>query len=218
MDDQQPPRMRRSPRQERGRARVAQILDAAEAIFGAQGYDAATTNQIAAHAGVPIGSLYQFFPNKEALFHAVAERYRAEANAALGAALTPESAALPPDALAERLLGTMVAFGAAHISFTRIVLQAGANDRLATAAAGILDDASAQLAAVLAVRHPTLAEDERLRAARVAFTAVLALLGLVTVEKARSPADSKALLTETQALLAAYLGALDSRASGRAGK
>jgi AcrR family transcriptional regulator len=218
MEEQEQPRMRRSPRQERGRQRVAQILDAAEAVFELQGYEAATTNQIAAHAAVPIGSLYQFFPNKEALLHAVAERYRAEASAVLAAALTPDSAALPAAALAERLLGAMVAFGTARMGLTRIVLQAGANDRLAPAAAAIMGDASARLAGVLAARHPALAEGERLLGARVALTAVMALLGLVTAEKSRGQEHVDALLAETHSLLAAYLAALDSRASGGPGK
>ena len=47
----------------------------AEAIFIEQGYAAATTKGIAAVAEVPIGTLYQFFPDKEAILQALAERY-----------------------------------------------------------------------------------------------------------------------------------------------
>ncbi len=65
---------RRLPRQERGRRRVAQILDATAELVDTVGPQAVTTNAIARAAGVPIGSVYQFFPNKEAIFHALLEQ------------------------------------------------------------------------------------------------------------------------------------------------
>jgi AcrR family transcriptional regulator len=213
MEHHEGPPMRRSPRQERGHQRVARILDAAEELFAREGYEAASTNQIAAQAGVPIGSLYQFFPNKEAILHAVTARYRAAGAEALAAALTPVVATLPASALAERLLGTMVAFGAARMGLTKIVLQAGANDRLAAAAAGIMAEATTLLAALLDARLPALPPARRALAARVALTAVMALLGVLTAEKAHGPAHSEALLAETHTLLAGYFAALDAAAA-----
>lgn len=67
--------LRRRPRQARAQERVERILDAAEQVFAEVGFSAATTNQIAMQAGTSIGSLYEFFPNKEALAAALAERY-----------------------------------------------------------------------------------------------------------------------------------------------
>jgi AcrR family transcriptional regulator len=67
--------MRRQPRQARSHERVSQILDVAEQMFITEGYAAATTNAIAARAKVPIGSLYQFFPDKAAIVKALAIRY-----------------------------------------------------------------------------------------------------------------------------------------------
>jgi AcrR family transcriptional regulator len=67
--------LRRAPKQARAQQRVSRILDAAEELFVEVGYDAATTNQIAARAGASIGSLYGFFPNKQALAQALADRY-----------------------------------------------------------------------------------------------------------------------------------------------
>lgn len=74
-------RPRKTPRQERSRATVDRILDAAARIFDAVGYRATTTNDVAAAAGISIGSLYQYFPNKDALLVALAERHVAEATA-----------------------------------------------------------------------------------------------------------------------------------------
>jgi AcrR family transcriptional regulator len=67
--------MRRKPRQARSQERVNRILDVAEDLFARQGYAATTTNAIAAQAQVPIGSLYQFFPDKTAILQALAHRY-----------------------------------------------------------------------------------------------------------------------------------------------
>jgi AcrR family transcriptional regulator len=64
-------KMRRQPRQQRGQERVAKILAAAAVVFEEVGYTAATTNLIAAQAGTAIGSLYQFFPDKAAIFQAM---------------------------------------------------------------------------------------------------------------------------------------------------
>jgi AcrR family transcriptional regulator len=74
---------RKSPRQERSRRTVARILDAAAHIFHEQGYSGATTNDIADEAGVSIGSLYQYFPNKDALLLALAHQHIESAAAGL---------------------------------------------------------------------------------------------------------------------------------------
>jgi AcrR family transcriptional regulator len=69
------PRASRAPVQKRGQLRVEAILDAAEAVFGEMGVEAATTNAIAERAGASVGSLYHFFANKDAILQALAERY-----------------------------------------------------------------------------------------------------------------------------------------------
>ncbi|MEU4579077.1 MULTISPECIES: TetR/AcrR family transcriptional regulator [Nonomuraea] len=69
---------RKQPRQQRSRQTVAAILEAAAQLFQRHGYAGATTNKIAERAGVSIGSLYQYFPNKDALLVALAEHYLAE--------------------------------------------------------------------------------------------------------------------------------------------
>lgn len=63
--------LRRQPKQQRGQQRVAKILTAAAEIFAQVGYAAATTQQIADRAKTAVGSIYQFFPDKLAIFHAL---------------------------------------------------------------------------------------------------------------------------------------------------
>src|SRR6202522_2733611 len=65
----------RVPKRARGKQRVAALLEAAAAVFGEKGYEAATMTEIAARAGAPIGSLYQFFPVKEVLADTLVQNY-----------------------------------------------------------------------------------------------------------------------------------------------
>ena len=62
---------RKLPQQERSRIAVAAILEATTRILTEEGYEKANTNRIAERAGVSIGSLYQYFPNKESLITAL---------------------------------------------------------------------------------------------------------------------------------------------------
>jgi AcrR family transcriptional regulator len=65
----------RAPKRQRGRQRVAQLLQAAAAVFAEKGYEAATMTEIALRAGAPIGSLYQFFPDKAVLADTLVQNY-----------------------------------------------------------------------------------------------------------------------------------------------
>ena len=67
--------LRNLPRQARSAARVELLLDVAEEVFEEVGYDAATTNLVASRAGVPVGTLYRWFPDKAALAEALTDRY-----------------------------------------------------------------------------------------------------------------------------------------------
>jgi AcrR family transcriptional regulator len=69
-----PVRARREPVQRRSALRVERMLDAAAALLDELGPDALSTSAIAARAGVSVGSLYQFFPDKTAVAEALARR------------------------------------------------------------------------------------------------------------------------------------------------
>ena len=75
MGDESTGHLRNLPRQARSAARVELLLDVAEEVFEEVGYDSATTNLVAARAGVPVGSLYRWFPDKAALAEALTDRY-----------------------------------------------------------------------------------------------------------------------------------------------
>ena len=65
---------RNKPKQLRAQLTVDAMLQATEELIKEFGFERVSTNKIAKRAGISIGSLYQFFPNKEALFEAVQER------------------------------------------------------------------------------------------------------------------------------------------------
>jgi AcrR family transcriptional regulator len=74
---------RKRPIQRRSQALVERVLDEATRIFDQDGYAASTTNRIADAAGISIGSLYQYFPNKDSILVALAERHVTQASVEL---------------------------------------------------------------------------------------------------------------------------------------
>jgi AcrR family transcriptional regulator len=78
---------RRRPRQARAQATVDAIVKATARVLVEEGYDRASTNRIAHAAGVSIGSLYQYFPSKEALVAALVESHQSRMRDALDLAL-----------------------------------------------------------------------------------------------------------------------------------
>ncbi|MGW4069240.1 TetR/AcrR family transcriptional regulator [Nocardia grenadensis] len=66
---------RKQPKQQRAAQTRQWILDAAAHVFSEYGYAAGTTNRIADRAGVSIGSLYQYFPNKDSILHALMDAH-----------------------------------------------------------------------------------------------------------------------------------------------
>ena len=151
---------RKRPSQGRSCDTVAAILDAAARVFAASGYAAATTNHIARRAGVSIGSLYEYFPNKDALLVALTERHVDEAERALTVELrTLAAATLPLEHVVERLVRAMVDLHARDPGLHRVLFeQAPLPARLLARIAG-LEEAMARAVAALLVRHGIAADD-----------------------------------------------------------
>ncbi|HTH61367.1 MAG TPA: helix-turn-helix domain-containing protein [Paraburkholderia sp.] len=96
------------PKRERGRQRVAAIMDAAADVFAEKGFDAATMTEIAARSSTAIGSLYRFFPSKEVLADALLLRYAQHVSTSL-AELAGQVERMSMDALAAALVDFMLA-------------------------------------------------------------------------------------------------------------
>jgi AcrR family transcriptional regulator len=95
---------RRIPTQERSRQRVDGILDAVAELLVERGFDAVTTDLIAEKAGIPVGSIYQFFPNKFAIFYALTVRYIRQINAIASIPARRESLDLPWEEVVDRTI------------------------------------------------------------------------------------------------------------------
>jgi len=89
--------IRRPPQQARAQARMQRILDEAAALIAQKGSEQVKMSEIAERAGVPIGSVYQFFPDKTAIIRTLAEIYMARIREALIAGIA--DIASPAEAL-----------------------------------------------------------------------------------------------------------------------
>jgi AcrR family transcriptional regulator len=94
---------RKQASQERSRATVDALIEATRRLLVREGFDKASTNRIAQEAGVSVGSLYQYYPGKEALVAAVIDRHNRDLMRVVRAALT-EVAALPIEKAMRRLV------------------------------------------------------------------------------------------------------------------
>jgi AcrR family transcriptional regulator len=84
MTSTEEPPLRRTPRQARSRQKLAQVLAAADRLLVAEGADALTTTRVAAEAGVSVGALYQYLPDRDAIIDTLADGYLARLAALMG--------------------------------------------------------------------------------------------------------------------------------------
>ncbi|MCX2561164.1 TetR/AcrR family transcriptional regulator [Acetobacter farinalis] len=96
------------PKRDLGRRRVAALLRAAALVFQERGFEAATMVEIAARAEANIGSLYRFFPNKEALADALMQHYTEVLQQGFEA-IAAQARTLSPEALSDLLIDFLVA-------------------------------------------------------------------------------------------------------------
>jgi AcrR family transcriptional regulator len=98
-----PTNPRKNASQARSRATVDALVEATARILVREGFEKTSTNRIAEIAGVSVGSLYQYFPSKEALVAAVIDRHNEEIMGIVRAALT-EVADMPIEKAVRRLV------------------------------------------------------------------------------------------------------------------
>jgi AcrR family transcriptional regulator len=194
--------LRREPRQGRGARRVERILDAAAAVFAEQGYEATTTNAIAARAETSIGSLYQFFPNKEAIGHALARRYLDQLQAVYAHVLDDTALSLPLDSLLDRIIDTLAAFYAAHPGFGPIFSATEGSAELRSAAQTLQDNVVRRAEEILTSSIPDLSPARRRLHATLIAGVIRALLPL-TVAEDGSPRED--VIAELKRMLTVYI-------------
>jgi len=188
----------KEPKRERGKQRVAALLDAGVELFAEKGYEATTMTEIAQRAGAAIGSLYQFFPSKEALAEALFNRYaeRAAASFARVEELAPGRTARElADLLIDYKLGLRT--------------DRDATIALSSSVAGIVerrkplgDALRGRIASILRAANRALSEDEAAAAAVIVSQVMKIVPALAATENERP----LPLIGETRKLLALYIG------------
>jgi AcrR family transcriptional regulator len=164
--------------------------------FSQRGYEAATMTAIALRAGASIGSLYQFFPSKEALATALVTRYgeRLESNLAELAARATE---LTPTSFADALVDLRLQLrGERAATLALVDVRHTAGDR-----ARLREAMRAHLAHALRAMNPAIPRAK----ARAMAIVVLAVLKLVPAFVAEDPRDAVGLIRELRSSLSLYL-------------
>ncbi|MBD2257408.1 TetR/AcrR family transcriptional regulator [Pseudanabaena sp. FACHB-2040] len=197
--------LRRVPQQARSRQRFNQILDAAAQIFAEVGYEAASTELIAARARTSIGSLYRFFPDKFTLLLALAERF-AERMRELFAAHFNAAAVQEP--LAQIISKTVDAFDALYTTqpgCRTVMLQSRVSPELQAVNMRVDREIVVQLETFLALRQPQMGSERR---RLVAFVSVEIAGALQLLSLAQDEQLHQQIVAETKAVLLGYLGPL----------
>jgi len=188
---------RRIPIQERGERRVAGLLEAAAAIFSEVGYEAATMRDIAERAGASIGSLYQFFPNKEVVARAIKTQYCQELKR-VWANLVAVGAKTPTIRLVDQFLNVTIQAIEQHPAIIRLMDA----PRSANPASDIKESLREQLVELFLTRKPRMSRNKAHRYAEITIQMVRALMWLY-LENERS--EREALVTEMKSALVDYL-------------
>lgn len=210
---------RRRPRQSRGQKRVELLLDAAAAVIAESGLDAATAEAIALRARTAKGSLYQFFPNRDAVVAALALRYADEMRAIHERAFPMDPHGLALDRLIDRIVRPLAEFHDRNPAFRRVfaTIEGPADDTRSAPLrlrSQLFDSFVDRLDVLFAARNPALTARDRRRLALVSASVGQAVLA----RRSRAPvSEKKALLEDLKRLLVAYLApVLDEPGAKRA--
>ena len=197
-------RPRKTPRQARSAETRGRILDAAARVFSRHGYSAGTTNRIAAEAGMSVGSLYQYFPNKDAILVELVRAHIAEGTDAVGRHLAGAGA---PGGLGDRLAPVVDAFIAVHLAdpeLHQVLFEEAPRPPELLAELRVLEDALVDRVATLLAGDPGVRVADPRLAARIVVTTVESLVHRVVATRHRR-VDVPAFRDELLALVTRYL-------------
>jgi AcrR family transcriptional regulator len=188
--------LRRIPQQARGQRRVNGFLRAAASVFTEAGYERATMSAIAERASSCIGSLYQFFPNKQSVVEALRDQFIKDIEQSwIG--LERRAAGLKAEALASQLVNLQI-----DIINNHPVMLALMDVPPTACTPARREMIRARIAAVLIAHKPRIQKAAALRIASVVQEISKALMTMY----ANSDLDTKpAMIEEFRAALTGYL-------------
>lgn len=144
---------RRKPSQERSRDRVERILDGTAALLSEMPVDKITTAAIAEKAGIPIGSVYQYFPNKLSVLAQLARRVMEEVDSKTASLIAEDFGILPWDQAIDRAIDATMHGYAGQPGYVQLLLSIRPTPEFGA----ITDESNERVAAMLAM-HPALRE------------------------------------------------------------
>jgi AcrR family transcriptional regulator len=194
--------LRAIPQQKRGQERIDKLLCAAAKLFAKVGYEETSTNAIAREARTSIGSLYQFFPNKEAILHALADHYLKELHAVHEQVLGEAAVHLSLEELYERIIRSLADFHASHPGFQQLFYGSTTSKHLAAAADQLKEECTVRVERLMAARNPEIDPERRKLLAVLNVEVIKAMLPLAQTS---DPATRARLMQETKALLLAHM-------------
>jgi AcrR family transcriptional regulator len=187
--------------QARSRERLRRVLDAADEVLAAEGPDAFTTTRLAEVAGVSIGSVYRFFPDKEAIVEALAMRYWSDFED-LVAGVAEADEAQPLDDPIGAVLDVLVAGFRARPGFLGLWFGGLRSEHVRDVTRPTRTAIASSIERILQRHWPDAPPDTR---ARVSEMAVLAGDGLLREAFRRDQNGDPAVLAESKHMLRAYI-------------
>lgn len=194
---------RKQPVQERSRQTVRAILEATSQVLVQRGYEGATTGAVVERAGVSIGTLYQYFPNKESLVAALINEHVDEVLTLVETALT-EHASDPLPSFLRAVIKASLDAHRLNPELHKVLIEQVPREGKLTAALSISDRLTGMLQAHIRERCPDLAQPRVRLVAFVVETTVEALTHRAIIEGPRW-LTTGALESEAMNLLLPYL-------------
>ncbi len=194
---------RSRPQQERSRRRYSAIVLAAAELFATTGFDGTTMEAIASAAETSIGSVYRFFPNKQAVFRAVAERALERVRAAFMDVLA--DAALPGRSWRELLGRAIQTFARVHREdppIRALFANMQLYGEFAEADLQMTREFARATAEIIRAWAPSLDAAQR---EVIAIMVVQTIAGILVLVPREPPASAQALLEQLELMLCRYL-------------
>src|SRR5437764_173255 len=193
--------LRHAPAQARSRERLRRVLDAADELLEHEGAGAFTTTRIAQAAGVSVGTVYRFFPDKQTIVEALAVQYWSDFDDLVaGVAEADEQA--PLDDPAGAVLGALAAGFRARPGFLALWYGGLRTEEIRDATRQARTSIASSIERILAVHWPDADPPARQIAAAMV---VLAGDGLLREAFRRDRNGDEALLGEAKLMLDAYI-------------
>lgn len=206
-DNETPQKSRRSPSGERGQRRRNLILDTAADLLSEFGAEAINTNALADRAGISVGSVYQYFSNKEAILTALGERYMQQLGSNTVAALQQDVSGLDFAAMVDRVIDPMVAFERRHPAFRHLSAGQEGEGTLAIAAKQVDQEILMTIYDLLLRICPDLKPTQNWQIARMMKALYKSMSYLIQQEKEieNEGGDVNHMIADLKRMMAAYL-------------